>query len=253
MNKICFVLDTHYPNYVNRLKKNILKQYVDFGLQEKGIGFIITTNLPEEFNEYKNLGVNVYNIDEIRSENSSLFESLPLDPTGIYPSKFPWNLERFGLLKAGELGYNVVVNLDSDVVFNNEWDAKNFDSLISNLFEENIVVTNQALFKYEKDSQNEVFYLHNKYLTHFNLEFKEDELNSMDGPVIIYMGKSSEDIIRFAKKWDMLTDFGYKKEFGFGYEGIVCGNWSLCIPMSEFKLKWKSLPLTPIHNYSDRY
>ena len=78
-------------------------------------------------------------------------------------------------------------------------------------------------------------------------------MDSLDGPVIIYMGESSDDIIRYSNTWNMLTNFGYKKEFGFGYEGIVCGNWSFCIPMSGFKLKWKSLPLTPHHNYGDRY
>jgi hypothetical protein len=67
------------------------------------------------------------------------------------------------------------------------------------------------------------------------------------------MGESSDDIIRYSNTWNMLTNFGYKKEFGFGYEGIVCGNWSFSIPMSGFELKWKSLPLTPHHNYGDRY
>ena len=67
------------------------------------------------------------------------------------------------------------------------------------------------------------------------------------------MGKTSEDILRYYEIWDMLSDFGYKKEFNFGYEGIVCGNWSLSIPMSGFKLKWIGVPFTPHHNYDDRY
>jgi hypothetical protein len=62
-----------------------------------------------------------------------------------------------------------------------------------------------------------------------------------------------EDIIRFANKWDEFVDFGYKKEYGFGYENIVCGNWSLVIPQVDFKLKWMDLPFVPHHKYEDRY
>jgi hypothetical protein len=253
MNKICFVLDTHYPNYTKRLKTTSLKNYFEYGLNDLGVGFIITTNRPYDFDDYKDKGVLIYNIDEIRHELSRKFEILPENPTGIYPSRFPWNLERFGLKIAGELGYNIVINLDSDVIFNTKEDAKNLINLINSIYEENIVVTNQAIFKYQKGSSNEIFHLHEKYLNHFQLDYDGDELDSLDGPVIIYMGKTNEDILKYFYNWDRLTNFGYQKEFGFGYEGIVCGNWSLCIPMSNFKLKWKDLPFTPIHNYADRY
>jgi hypothetical protein len=255
MNKICFVLDTHYPNYTSRLKKTSLKDYIECHLYEKGIGFIITTNRVEDFKEYSNFGIHVYDINEIRKNNpiSLKYEILPEDPTGIYPSKFPWNLERFALKKAAELGYNVVINLDSDVIFNTTHDAITFIDFINNIYEENTIITNQAIFKYEKGSLNEIFHLHEKYKKHFNLNFEDKEYDTLDGPVIIYMGKTSDDILRYQKIWDDLTNFGYEKKYGFGYDGIVCGNWSLSIPMSNFKLKWKSLPLTPIHNYQDRY
>lgn len=253
MNKICFVLDTHYPNYTNRLKTTSLKNYFDYGLNDKGVGFIITTNRPSDFDEYKEKGVLIYDINKIRGEDSLKYEVLPEDPTGIYPSRFPWNLERFGLKIAGELGYNIIVNLDSDVVFNTNHDGENFVDFINNIYEENCVLTNQAIFKYEKGSLNEVFYLHEKYFNHFGFDFNADELDSLDGPVVIYMGKTNEDILKFYENWNLLTNFGYKKEYGFGYEGIVCGNWSLCIPMSGFKLRWKPVPLTPMHNYQDRY
>jgi hypothetical protein len=253
MNRICFVLDTHYPNYTKRLKTTSLKYYFDCGLNEKGVGFIITTNRPDDFKEYKEKGIVVYDINKIRHDESLKYEILPDDPSGIYPSGFPWNLERFGLRIAGELGYNIVINLDSDVVFNTIEDGKDFVNFINKIYEKNVVITNQAIFKYEKNSLNEIFHLHEKYKKHFNVDFGDNELDSLDGPVIIYMGESSDDIIRYSNTWDMLTNFGYKKEFGFGYEGIVCGNWSFCIPMSGFKLKWKSLPLTPHHNYGDRY
>jgi len=253
MNRICFVLDTHYPNYTKRLKSTSLKDYFEYGLNEMGIGFVITTNRPSDFDEYKEKGILIYDINEIRSEESLKYEILPEDPTGIYPSRFPWNLERFGLKIASELDYNIVINLDSDVLFNTKNDAIGFVNLINNIYEENTIVTNQAIFKYEKGSTNEIFHLHEKYLKHFNVDFTENELDSLDGPVIVYMGKTSDDILGYFNTWDKLSIFGYKKEFGFGYEGIVCGNWSLSIPMSNFKLKWKSLPLTPIHNYRDRY
>ena len=113
--------------------------------------------------------------------------------------------------------------------------------------------TNQAIFTYEKNSQSEVFHLHNKYIEHFDLNFEDNQYNSLDGPVVIYMGKTPDYILRYYEIWNMLSDFGYKKEFNFGYEGIVCGNWSLAIPMSEFKLKWIGVPFTPHHNYDDRY
>ena len=253
MNKICFVLDTHYPNYTKRLKTTILKDYIDYDLKSLGVGFIITTNRPFDFDEYKDKGILIYDINSIRDESSLMYEILPEDPTGIYPSKFPWNIERFGLKIAGELGYNVVINLDSDVAFNNKNYILDFINQIDSIYEENTVVTNQAIFKYEKGSLNEIFYLHDKYKNHFNLDLNDEEFDSLDGPVIVYMGKTNDDIVRYAITWNSLTEFGYKKEFGFGYENIVCGNWSLCIPMSGFKLKWKSLPLTPFHKYEDRY
>ena len=114
-------------------------------------------------------------------------------------------------------------------------------------------MTNQAIFSYEKNSLNEIFSYHNKYIEHFNLEFETQEYDSLDGPVVVYMGKTSDDILRYSKNWDMLTTFGYTKPLGVGYENIVCGNWSLCIPMSDFKLKWNDFPFTPHHKYEDRY
>lgn len=253
MNKICFVLDTHYPNYTKRLKTTSLKDYFEYGLNKMGVGFIITTNRPYDFDDYKEKGVYVYDINKIRNEISLKYEILPDDPTGIYPSRFPWNLERFGLKLASELGYNIVINLDSDVIFNTKNDAINFIKIINNLYQKNTVITNQAIFRYEKNSLNEIFHLHDKYKEHFNLDFEDYKFNSLDGPVIIYMGNTSNDILDFFKTWDSLVEFGYKKDFGFGYENIVCGNWSLTIPISNFELKWCELPFTPHHKYEDRY
>jgi hypothetical protein len=165
MNKICFVLDCHYSNYTSRLKTTSLKNFLDLKLYEHDIHFLISTNSPDDFKEYNNKNnVQVFDIEELRSDNktSLTYELFPEDPTGIYPSKFPWNIERFILKKAGELGFNIVVNLDSDVVFDDRFDGEFIINLLKNSFEENTVMTNQAIFIYEKDSLNEIFSYHNK-------------------------------------------------------------------------------------------
>jgi hypothetical protein len=255
MNKICFVLDTHYPNYTKRLKTTSLKNYIDLNLQEFGIHFLISTNRPQDFEEYKSEYIHIFDIDQLRKDNetSLKYENLPEDPTGIYPTGFPWNIERFILKKAAEMGFNYIINLDSDVVFDERYSGLDIKNELDRVFEENTIATNQAIFIYEKNSQSEIFHLHNKYIEHFSLNFEEYQYNSLDGPVVMYMGKTPEDILRYYQNWNMLSDFGYKKEFNFGYEGIVCGNWSLSIPMSEFKLKWVGVPFTPHHKYEDRY
>jgi hypothetical protein len=91
MNKICFVLDTHYPNYTKRLKTTSLKNYIDLNLQEFGIHFLISTNRPQDFEEYKSEYIHIFDINELRKDNeiSLKYEIFPEDPTGIYPAKFP--------------------------------------------------------------------------------------------------------------------------------------------------------------------
>jgi hypothetical protein len=42
MNKICFVLDSHYPNYTKRLLENIVKSFIDLKLYEYNIGLLIS-------------------------------------------------------------------------------------------------------------------------------------------------------------------------------------------------------------------
>jgi hypothetical protein len=255
MNKICFVLDTHYPNYTNRLKRTSLKSFIDLELEKFGIHFFISTNRPDDFKEYISDNIHIFDIYELRKNNdiSLKYEILPENPSGIYPSGFPWNLERFILKKAADMGFNYIINLDSDVVFDERYTGLEIKNLLENLFEENTICTNQAIFTYEVNSQSEIFYLHNKYKKHFNLNFETNQYNSLDGPVVIYMGKTTKDILRYYENWNMLSNFGYQKEFGYGYEGIVCGNWSLCIPMSDFKLKWVGVPFIPHHKYDDRY
>lgn len=254
-NKICFVLDTHYKNYTDRLKKTTLQSYIDLKLNQFGIDFLISTNLPKEFENYVNDNIKVFDIEDLRKDYlvSQTFEKLPESPYGLYPGKFPWNIERFILKKAGELGYNYVINLDSDVVLNQNFDGERLKEELHKLYTENTIITNQAIFQYQKDSSFEAFSQHEKYIRHFKLNYEDYQFNSPDGPVIFYMGKTNKDIINFAEKWNELTEFGYKKEHGFGYDSVVCGNWSLTIPMVGFSLKWNELPFTPHHVYEDRY
>ena len=255
MNKICLISDSHYPNYTKRLKSNMLSLYENFGLGDLGIGFLISTNRPQDFNENYHENVKIFDIDELRKDYpiSLSHEILPEDPTGLYPGRFPWNLERFILRKAGELGYNYVINFDSDVVLNMISSGQHFLDVLNSSYKENTLATNQALYYYTKGSQNEIFHLHDKYIQHFNMNFTEEQYTTLDGPVLAYMGKSSEEIIKFADLWNQFAEFGYKKEFGFGYGSIVCGNWSLTIPNSDLKLKWMELPFVPHHKYEDRY
>ena len=254
-NKICFVLDTHYKNYTDRLKKTSLKSFIDMKLYEQNIDFLISTNLPNEFSEYKSEHIKVFDIEDLRKEYpiSQTYEKLPESPYGLYPGKFPWNIERFILKKAGEMGYNYVINLDSDVVIHENFNADSLRKELDRLYTENTLMTNQAIFQYEKASNFEVFNKHDSYKKHFDLNYEDNMFNSPDGPVLLYMGKTNQDIINFANKWNELTEFGYKKEFGFGYDSVVCGNWSLTMPMVGFKLKWNELPFTPHHVYEDRY
>lgn len=252
--KICFVADCHYPNYTNRLKSNLIRIFLEYGLDKLGIHFIISTNRPEDFDEISNESIHVFHIDELRKDYPVSLdkEILPSDPTGIYPSKFPWNLERFLLKKSSEMGFDYIINFDSDVVTN----AKSGEELL-NYFQQNYypnhVMTNQSLMAYQKGSTNEIFYLHDKYIKHFNINADEDKFTTWDGPVIAYMGESNKDIMNYFETWNNLVEFGYKKEFGFGYENIVCGNWSLSIPLSNFELKWNQMPFYPDHKFSDRY
>lgn len=248
--KLCFVSDIHYKNYTNRLKQHALKCFIDSKLAEHGVHYYISSNRPEDFNDIKSSNIKIFNIDKLRENTESLvYEKLPENPAGLYPALYPWNLERFIIKKAAEDGFNYIINLDADVKF--LYYHNNLYNDFLKVYEKNTVSTNQAIFSYKNRAPNEVFHLHDRYLKHFNLNFSEDNLNSLDGPVVSIMGDCS-DILTFIKNWDMLTIFGYKKEFGFGYDTTVCGNWSLAIPMSNFKLKWKEYPLYPDHKYEDR-
>jgi hypothetical protein len=253
--EVCFVADCHYPNYTKRLKSNLLQTFIDLELDKYGFTFLVSTNRPEDFQDIVNDKIHVFHIDELRKDFpiSKQYETLPEDPSGIYPAGFHWGLERFLLKKAADMGFKCVVNFDSDVILNNLKSGNNLLDFFKKNYQPNIIMTNQATMLYQKSSENEIFYLHDKYINHFGLDFQDSEYTTMDGPVICYMGETSEDLQRYFRNWNELTEFSYKKEHGYGYGGIVCGIWSLTIPMSGFKLKWNEMPFVPHHVYSDRY
>ena len=89
LNKFCFAVDCMYPNYVKRFKQFNLQQYLHSNLD---IPFYIQTNLPEEFEEYKNHPlIRVFDIEDLRSKHSESIhnEPLPQNPKGLYPALYP--------------------------------------------------------------------------------------------------------------------------------------------------------------------
>jgi hypothetical protein len=67
------------------------------------------------------------------------------------------------------MGFNYIINLDSDVVFDGRYSGLDIKNELDSVFEENTISTNQAIFTYEKNSQSEIFYLHNNFVYLVNL------------------------------------------------------------------------------------
>jgi hypothetical protein len=254
--KICFTTEVTYPNYVNRIKNSSLKWFLEKGLDKKNIYYYISTNLPNEFSEYKNNdNIKIFDIEELRKDHpiSQQYELYPENPKGIYPSKYPWNMRRFIVDKAAQDGFNYVVYIDADnVAQENSTSDSIIESLYKN-FEPNTVQTNSTIFKYKNKKPDDVFEHHNDYIKHFNLSFNIDDYDTIDGPCQVFMGETNKDVLRFVDNWHKLAEFGYKKEFGFGYGNNKHGVLSFVIPISNFKLKWNGFPFYPHHIKEDRY
>lgn len=252
---ISIVTEVTYPNYCNRLKLSALKYYIESGLNQFNVKYYVSTNMPDQFSEYfGNKDISIYSIDELRKDcpESFDYEILPSDPTGLYPSKYPWNLRRYIIRQAAVNGSNYVIYLDADNIFSSVYNQDLYNLLLNN-YEPNIVSTNQCIFRYENKAPGDVFEHHDKYITHFNTNFPVESHDTIDGPVQIFMGDTPADIINFVNKWTELTIFGYKKPLGVGYGNNKHGNLSFVIPMMDFKLKWKQFPFHPNHVFSDRY
>lgn len=254
--KICFATEVTYPNYVNRIKNSSLKCFLDKKLDELDIYYYISTNLPNNFTEYEsNEKIKIFDVNKLREDNyeSNKFELLPEDPYGLYPSKYPWNLRRFIIEKAAKDGFNYVIYIDADTVFKNDLSQQEFYNQIVSAYEPNTVKTNSTIFKYITKSPGDVFNFHDEYIKHFNLNFEEDDYDTIDGPCQVFMGYTNYDILRITENWNKFTIFGYKQEFGYGYANNKHGNLSFVIPVSGFKLKWQGYPFYPNHVASDRY
>jgi hypothetical protein len=254
--KICFATEVTYPNYVNRIKTTSLKSFLEKGLDKFEISYYISTNLPNNFNEYNNNdSIKVFDIEELRSGHilSKKYELLPEDPTGIYPSKYPWNLRRFIIEQAAKDGFDFIIYIDADNVINPNVTAESLIKTFELNYEPNTVQTNSAIFKYGNGTPHDVFFHHDNYKKHFNLNFNIDDYDTLDGPVQVFIGEDSKSILDFILNWHKFTEFGYKKEFGFGYDNNKHGNLSFVIPLSGFNLKRKSYPLFQDHKPEDRY
>jgi GR25 family glycosyltransferase involved in LPS biosynthesis len=254
--KICFATEVTYPNYVNRIKVSSLKDFLDKKLYDFEISYYISTNMPNEFSEYEsNEYIKVFDVENLRKENikSKELELLPEDPTGLYPARYPWNLRRFIIEKAAIDGFDYVVYVDADNMFHGHISGEDIYKELLSRYEPNSVQTNSTIFKYVNKTPDDVFHYHKSYIEHFSLDFEDEQYDTIDGPCQVFIGKTNKDILRFISNWHNFTEFGYKKEFGYGYGNNKHGNLSFVIPISGFKLKWNSFPFYPNHVYDDRY
>lgn len=251
-NKFCFLSEANYLNYTKRLKEFNIKRYLELGLD---IPFYISTNMKSEFKEYEdNPLIKVFDIDELRIDNHNSIknELLPDNPTGIYPARYPWNLRRFILEKAANDGYLGLFFLECDTKIKDGVTKEDLLSHLHNLYEPNTVKTSAARFvyKYRHPSQ-ELFSQHNIYIDDLNLEFNEDDYDTLDGTNQLFFAKSKDDFVEFFKNWNFIADYGYEKKHG--YKSGYLSNLSFVIPMSNFKLINTDTMFITEHDYNDRY
>lgn len=254
--KICFATEVTYPNYVNRIKQSSLRCYIEKNLKNFGVSYYISTNLPNSFEEYEDDEfIKVFDIDDLRKNNpqSKEYELFPEDPTGLYPSKYPWNTRRFIIEQAAKDGFDYIIYIDADTVFRSDLTQEEFYDQIVSAHEPNTVKTNSTIFKYKNKTPQDVFNFHDLYIKHFSLSYEDDDYDTIDGPCQVFIGEKNEDILRLTTNWNKFAIFGYKRDFGFGYGNNKHGNLSFVIPLSGFKLKWCGFPFYPNHITTDRY
>lgn len=252
----CFASEAHYPNYTKRIKTNSLKAYLDLELDKQDIPYYISTNRPQDFDEYKdNKMVRICDVNELRKDvpESFTYELYPEDPTGIYAARYPWNMRRFLVRQAGLDGYSGCYLFDADSVNHINIDKDNIIPHIESFYEPKVVGTNQAIFKYEPGTKFEVFKYHDLYIKHFNLTFTIEQYTTVDGPGMFFMGESPKDLLDIYEKWNFYTIFGYKQEFGFGCNSNFHTNLSFTLPAVGFTVKAKPCPFYPEHHFEDRY
>ena len=250
--KICFLTEANYPNYVKRVKDYNIKRFLELGLD---IPFYISTNLKEEFSEYENHPlIKVFDIEDLRKDNekSKINEPLPEDPSGLYPARYPWNLRRFILKKAAEDGSLGLYFLECDTKIKDGVTKEDVMNHLLNLYEPNTIKTSSARFVYKhRYPTQELFYYHQKYIDDLNLNFSEDEYDTLDGTNQLFFGESRESFDKFFNNWDYIVDYGYEKSYG--YKTGYLSNLSFVIPMSNFKLIHTDTMFVTNHVYEDRY
>jgi hypothetical protein len=254
--KICFASDVHYPNYTKRIQESALKCFLDTELYNYDIHYYVSTNRPKDLENHNNKNnVKIFDIDELRKNNykSIQYELLPENPSGLYPAKYPWNLRRFIIERAANDGFDYIIYVDADLMFRDGIDGKTIKEILVSKYEPNKLKSNVTIFHYSPDSTSEVFGLHNQYLKTLDYDFTNKDLNTVDGPVMVFMGETNKDILKLCSIWNQITDFGYEKKFGFGYDNFFIANLSFVIPMSGFKLVSDDFPFYPNHIFEDRY
>jgi len=252
----CIASEAHYPNYTKRVKENSLKSYFNLELDKKNIPYYISTNRIQDFDEFKDHPtVKIIDINEARRDvpESFNYELYPDDPTGIYPARYPWNMRRFLVRRAGLDGLCGCYVIDADSVSHPSISKDNFVDHMDKIYEPKVCGSNAAIFKYSPGSTFEVFARHDAYIKHFGFTFTPDQYTTIDGPAMFFMGETSQDLINLYEKWNFFALFGYKKEFGFGCESNFHTNLSFTFPSVGFTVKEKPLPFYPEHHYEDRY
>jgi hypothetical protein len=249
---ICFLTEANYPNYVKRVKEYNIKRFLELGLD---IPFYISTNLKEEFSEYDNHPlIRVFDIEDLRKDNekSKINEPLPSDPTGLYPARYPWNLRRFILRKAAEDGYLGLYFLECDTKVKDNVVREDVMKHLINLYEPNTIKSSSARFVYKhRHPSQELFYNHKNYIDDLNLNFTEDDYDTLDGTNQLFFGENKESFLKFFDNWDFIADYGYEKSYG--YKTGYLSNLSFVIPMSNFKLIHTDTMFITNHVYEDRY
>lgn len=254
--KICFACDVHYGNYTKRIQESALKCFLDFKLYEYDIHYYISSNRPMDLIHLDGVNnVKIFDINELRKNNTNSvkYEILRKNPVGTYPGIFPWNLRRFVIEKAAQDGFDYIIYTDADLVFRDDINPSDFVKILKSRYSPNKVKSNVHIFQYSVDSTSEVFSLHDKYLKNLDYDFTNKDLNTVDGPVMVFMGETNKDILKLVNVWHDITNFGYEKKLGFGYDNFFIANLSFVIPMSDFKLESEDFPFYPNHIFEDRY
>lgn len=251
---ICFATEVNYQNYINRIKLSSLGDFFKKNIHEYGIPYYISSNIPGGFDEYKKYDfVKVFDIEELRGNHtySKNLELLPADPRGLYPAKYPWNIRRFIVEKAAKDGFDYVVYIEADNEIIPHVSGEEVVSLFKSNYEPNTFQTSAAIFRYANKAPADVFEHHDDYIKHFNVKFRPEQYDTVDGTVQVYSGKTNEDILRFISIWHNLSEFAYTSPFG--YKNNAHGSLSFAIPMSGFALKEKPFPFYQNHRSEERY